>query len=396
MDDRVVRDEFPWQQCIVLVLSSILLGICILCVVPADAQRTETRRDIQEKYNEALREITRLKDELDKVRRENEQLKQHRDSTASPPPGERRQDGTTPLDAQRYPEAIATLTKSIEANPQDATLYRNRGIAQTHVGKYDQALQDLQKAIKLDASDAIAYNQRGIVYYQLEKYQAAIDDFTRAIERHSELAEAYQNRGIVHRKLGNYSQATQDLRKAAQAGLEFAPQYLQVVRDEVQQAQERLKNSGFDPGPADGVPGGQTTTALRAYQRSQGLPATGLLDEATKTALGLPAASQSVPQSAAGEDMPQFVHQPKPEYPLAARQQGWEGTVILRFDLLADGTVGQVEVAKSSGYPILDTAAQDAIKQWTHKPPTRDGSPLTRSTTLNVNFTLDKTPEASR
>jgi Putative peptidoglycan binding domain len=51
------------------------------------------------------------------------------------------------------------------------------------------------------------------------------------------------------------------------------------------QAQDRLKEVGFDPGPLDGVLGPRTREALRRYQASQGLPATGALDEATRQAL---------------------------------------------------------------------------------------------------------------
>jgi hypothetical protein len=51
------------------------------------------------------------------------------------------------------------------------------------------------------------------------------------------------------------------------------------------QAQDRLKAVGFDPGPLDGVLGPRTREALRRYQASQGLPATGALDEATRQVL---------------------------------------------------------------------------------------------------------------
>ena len=51
------------------------------------------------------------------------------------------------------------------------------------------------------------------------------------------------------------------------------------------QAQERLKAAGFNPGSIDGVLGPQTKEALRRYQASQGLPVTGVLDEATRQAL---------------------------------------------------------------------------------------------------------------
>jgi hypothetical protein len=53
----------------------------------------------------------------------------------------------------------------------------------------------------------------------------------------------------------------------------------------VGQAQELLKAAGFDPGSIDGVLGPLTREALRRFQASRGLPATGLLDEATRQLL---------------------------------------------------------------------------------------------------------------
>lgn len=117
----------------------------------------------------------------------------------------------------------------------------------------------------------------------------------------------------------------------------------------------------------------------------------GLLDDKTKTALGIRLDTPLAPHQPQATASPlYFRQQPKPEYPLLARQQGWEGTVTLRFEMLADGTIGKVDIVKSSGYPILDAAAQDAVKQWTHEPAKRHGMPVTRWATLDFNFTLDK------
>jgi peptidoglycan hydrolase-like protein with peptidoglycan-binding domain len=59
------------------------------------------------------------------------------------------------------------------------------------------------------------------------------------------------------------------------------------VRDQdlVRDVQRQLKAQGFYPGAVDGNVGSQTTTALRAYQRSYRLPETGRLDEATLRSL---------------------------------------------------------------------------------------------------------------
>ena len=55
----------------------------------------------------------------------------------------------------------------------------------------------------------------------------------------------------------------------------------------VQQAQARLKAAGFDPGLPDGTLGPKTRDALRRYQRTKGLQATGELDAQTLDALHL-------------------------------------------------------------------------------------------------------------
>lgn len=63
----------------------------------------------------------------------------------------------------------------------------------------------------------------------------------------------------------------------------------------VLELQRRLRAAGFDPGPLDGQFGPKTTAAVKAFQRRQGLPVTGVVNSATAMALGLrgapPAAS---------------------------------------------------------------------------------------------------------
>jgi peptidoglycan hydrolase-like protein with peptidoglycan-binding domain len=69
-------------------------------------------------------------------------------------------------------------------------------------------------------------------------------------------------------------------------------------RADIEQVQQALKQHGHDPGRIDGVMGTQTTAALRAYQKEQGLSATGRLDETTRAKLGgLVKATGSEPQA---------------------------------------------------------------------------------------------------
>jgi hypothetical protein len=55
----------------------------------------------------------------------------------------------------------------------------------------------------------------------------------------------------------------------------------------IARAQSRLNALGFPAGSADGIAGGRTRQAIRQFQQAKGLPATGELDAATLSALGL-------------------------------------------------------------------------------------------------------------
>lgn len=57
-------------------------------------------------------------------------------------------------------------------------------------------------------------------------------------------------------------------------------------------------------------------------------------------------------------------------YPATARRMGWEGKVVVAFQLLPDGSVRDVRVVQGSGHGALDRGAIDAV---------RNASPFPRS-----------------
>jgi periplasmic protein TonB len=86
--------------------------------------------------------------------------------------------------------------------------------------------------------------------------------------------------------------------------------------------------------------------------------------------------------------MPRFAYKPCPQYPYVARRRSLEGTVLLRVQMLANGTVGTVEIAKSSGSSALDDAAQRAVQKWTHTP--GNGNHAPHWVQVPVNFRLQR------
>ena len=79
----------------------------------------------------------------------------------------------------------------------------------------------------------------------------------------------------------------------------------------------------------------------------------------------------------------------QPEYPPASRRAGEAGTVTLKVFVLDTGRVGEVQVAKSSGFPKLDEAAvKEVQRNWRLVPGKEDGKPVSMWHTFQVTFKL--------
>jgi protein TonB len=85
---------------------------------------------------------------------------------------------------------------------------------------------------------------------------------------------------------------------------------------------------------------------------------------------------------------PNFSGNRPPNYPLLARQRGWQGVVLLRLSIGVDGTVTHVSVERSSGYDVLDAEAVAAVRTWRGTPARRGGQAVPTEETLPVRFRL--------
>jgi protein TonB len=85
---------------------------------------------------------------------------------------------------------------------------------------------------------------------------------------------------------------------------------------------------------------------------------------------------------------PGYLSNPPPPYPLAARQQGRAGRVLLRVTVSASGAVSDVRVKNSSGHAVLDAAAVAAVRRWRFAPATVGGVAVGETIDLPVVFSL--------
>jgi TonB family protein len=72
---------------------------------------------------------------------------------------------------------------------------------------------------------------------------------------------------------------------------------------------------------------------------------------------------------------------------------GIQGVVVLNCVVQADGTVGDIRVARSlDALHGLDTAAIDALKQWRYSPATKAGKAVAVTVTAELSFTMRSGP----
>lgn len=97
--------------------------------------------------------------------------------------------------------------------------------------------------------------------------------------------------------------------------------------------------------------------------------------------------------------LPQFnaayLENPPPSYPPQSKRRHEEGTVLLRVYVSASGLPEKIELNMSSGWPRLDQAALDTVRNWRFVPANQGGKPVTAWVNVPINFSLEDKPRES-
>ena len=83
-----------------------------------------------------------------------------------------------------------------------------------------------------------------------------------------------------------------------------------------------------------------------------------------------------------------YLHNPAPAYPAVAQQRGWQGTVLLRVHVLANGRADHVALLSTSGHPSLDDAAAEAVAGWSFVPASRGAQTIDGWVQVPIDFKL--------
>jgi TonB family protein len=85
----------------------------------------------------------------------------------------------------------------------------------------------------------------------------------------------------------------------------------------------------------------------------------------------------------------EYGRNPGPSYPIEARRRAQQGTVLLRIEVAANGSVERVEIAQSSGFEALDASAVETVRtRWQFVPAQRDGVAVESWCQVPIRFAL--------
>ena len=90
------------------------------------------------------------------------------------------------------------------------------------------------------------------------------------------------------------------------------------------------------------------------------------------------------------EAKPNYLKNPEPVYPKLARRRHQEGLVLLTVNVTAQGRVARIEVKKSSGFSLLDSAAVEAVRDWEFEPARIGSLALESEIQVPVRFELTR------
>jgi TonB family protein len=88
-----------------------------------------------------------------------------------------------------------------------------------------------------------------------------------------------------------------------------------------------------------------------------------------------------------GVSRPKPIYSPDPEFSDEARKNKYQGTVVLRLIVTADGRTSDIHVIRSLGMG-LDEKAVEAARQWRFDPAKKDGRPVPVEVDMEINFRL--------
>lgn len=147
--------------------------------------------------------------------------------------------------------------------------------------------------------------------------------------------------------------------------------------------------------PVEPAPTTKTPTALAAVTKPTTEPSAqakgiseGTASRGQNSSASAEIAASELPPGGKPDSLPQKPGNAVPPYPPEAYRQGQEGVVLLDVTIAATGSVTRLKLYRSSGFRLLDEAAELAVTDWKFEPARYRGRAIAYRVVVPVRFSL--------
>jgi superkiller protein 3 len=136
------------------------------------------------------------------------------------------------IDQKRIDEAVVTLMRAEDIEPQSADVQRLFGRAYTAQGTTDKAVDAYRHAIALDARDAWSMNNLGLLFLEERHADEALPLLARAVELRDDVPAFHNNLAMALEHTGRFRAAAEEYRSALTADAGYAKAQQNLARVE--------------------------------------------------------------------------------------------------------------------------------------------------------------------
>ncbi|MGB9636251.1 MAG: tetratricopeptide repeat protein, partial [Thermoplasmata archaeon] len=130
--------------------------------------------------------------------------------------------GLTQMELNRDTEALETMKKLIELEPDNEVSWYSLGLLLYKLKKHNEELECYERAIAINRKYEPAWNNRGLTLYELGRYGEAAENFAEALKLNPKNEKFWHGIGLVHIKLNELETALKDFETAIQVNPEYA------------------------------------------------------------------------------------------------------------------------------------------------------------------------------
>ena len=125
-----------------------------------------------------------------------------------------------------YSQAIDSLIKAIQIDPNYSDAYYNLGAVYYEKANFDKAILYLSQAIQLDPIDFEAYYYRGVSFSSKKEYGKAISDFSQALSINPKYIKSYSGLANAYHAINENNKAVILFDKAISVNPDIAELYI--------------------------------------------------------------------------------------------------------------------------------------------------------------------------